>query len=62
MLCVDLYLLYTPANGSKPYVRYHRVWDKERFIQARRIEGMQCKPEERFIVEVTTKPPFGKRG
>ena len=35
MLCEDVWAKYTSKDGAS-YVSYHRVWDKSRFLEARK--------------------------
>ena len=56
----DIYVRLTDPTGKRaPVINYHRVWDKQRFVEAqRKIHEAQAKGDDIRQVSIATESEY----
>lgn len=56
----DLYVrLVDPAGRHAPVISHHRVWDRDRFLEAQReAYERKAKDDDKRLVEITTEAAY----
>lgn len=56
----DIYIrLVDPTGKRKPVINHHRVWDRQRFIDAQKnLHEVKAEPKDKLRVEVATESEY----